>query len=392
MCRLGAIVSDMREFTRQLELGSLLKKKSHFLFGPRATGKSTLIRTQLPEARVYDLLDAQVLARLARRPKLLEEEALASNQVIAIDEIQRMPSLLNEVHRLIESKKLRFLLTGSSARKLKRGASNLLAGRAFEARLFPLCSVEIPEFDLLRYLNRGGLPAIYASSWPDEELHAYTSLYLREEIQAEALTRNVPAFARFLDVIALSNGEELNYQSLASDVGIPASTVRNYVEILEDTLLGFQLAAFTRTRKRKAIARAKHYLFDVGVVNTLCRRGEIRQASELFGKAFEHFVILEVRACLSYQRLRSEMHYWRSTSQFEVDLVIDDRLAIEIKATSLVSDKHLKGLRALKEEGLVKSFVVVSLDPDPRRTSDGISVLPWAHFLQRLWSGDLLGT
>jgi predicted AAA+ superfamily ATPase len=377
-------------YPRRLNLNAQLAKKSLFLLGPRTTGKSTLIAQQLPQARVYDLLDASVYARLLREPRILGEET-SPEVVVAIDEIQKMPQLLDEVHRLIQRDRRRFLLTGSSARKLKRGAANLLAGRAWEARLFPLTSAEVPDFDLLRFLNRGGLPQIYDSEDHLEELRAYVTLYLREEVQAEALTRNLPAFARFLDAIALNNGEELNFQGLASDCGLAASTVVNYVQILEDTLLGFSVPAFRQTKKRKAITRAKHFLFDVGVTNALCRRGAIAPKSELFGRAFEHFIMMELRAYLSYARKDLELAYWRSASQFEVDVVVGNELAVEIKGTDLVTDRHLKGLRALKEEkNLVRAFGAVSLDPHPRVTEDGIRVWPWREFLASLWAGDLL--
>jgi predicted AAA+ superfamily ATPase len=309
--------------------------------------------------------------------------------VVAIDEIQKMPSLLDEVHRLIERRGMRFLLTGSSARKLKRGASNLLAGRAWEARLLPLTSHELgADFHLETYLSSGGLPMVYASRHASEELTSYVNLYLREEIQAEALTRNVPAFARFLDVIAISNGEELNYQSLASDCGVSPGTVKGYVEILEDTMLGFSLPGYRETKKRKAIARAKHYLFDVGVTGALTRRGAVSRGTEVFGRAFEHFIVQEVRARLSYERSRLPLCFWRSLSQLEVDLVVGDRIAIEVKSTDLVSGKHLRGLRALQQEGLLERFVVVSLDPVRRRTEDGIEVWPCAEFLAALWQGE----
>ncbi|NCN27733.1 ATP-binding protein [bacterium] len=379
----------MKLIDRRLDISQLLENKSFFLFGPRSTGKSTMIRRQLPKAAVYDLLDDEIFRRLLERPKLLAEENPDKETLIVIDEIQRLPLLLNEVHRLISSEGRTFLLTGSSARKLKRDGTNLLAGRAWRADLFPLTYSEIPQFDLVKFLNRGGLPQVYLSAKPSEELRAYTSMYLREEIQAEALTRNLQGFSTFLEVVALANGEELNFQSLASDCGVSASTLKNYIQILDDTLLGFSLRGFTKTKKRKAISRIKHYLFDVGVVNSLCRRGEIRQKSELFGKAFEHWIVQEVRACLSYSRSEHEMTYWRSLSQFEVDLLVGDEVAIEIKATSLVQDKHLKGLRALKEEGLIRKYVVVSLDSKARVTDDGIEILPWAAFMEQLWGGGL---
>lgn len=373
------------DYPRRLQLPALLARKSFFLFGARATGKTTLIRKQLRDARVYDLLDHNVLSRLARQPQLLGEENPDPGRLVVIDEIQKLPSLLDEVHRRIEMAGQRFLLTGSSARKLKRGAANLLAGRAWEAALLPLSWCEIDGFDLLTLLNRGGLPAVYASPDYREELKSYVNLYLREEIHAESVTRNLPGFARFLDAIGLSNGNEINYAGLSSDVGVPATTLQRYVEILQDTLLCYTLEPFRRTVKRKAITRQKLYLFDIGVTNTLARRGEIIAGSELFGAAFEHFLINELRAYLSYTRRDEPLTYWRSTAKHEVDAIVGTRLALEVKASSQVTDKHLKSLRALKEEGLIQSFAVVSTDPNRRVTSDGITIWPWQEFLRALW-------
>lgn len=381
----------MSYISRYLQLKPLLAKKSFFLLGPRATGKTTLIQHQLPDARIYDLLDSVTFSRLLKNPGLLSEENQNKSPTtpIVIDEIQKLPQLLDEVHRLIEKKSWKFLLTGSSARKLKRGAANLLAGRAWLAHLFPLTFHEIPDFDLMRYLNSGGLPAVYFSADPKEELASYVTLYLKEEIQAEALTRNLAAFSAFLDAIALSNGEEINMGSFASDCGVSPATVKNHIQILEDTLIGFSLPGFRKTKKRKAITRIKHYLFDVGVVNHLCQRGPIQEKSELFGKAMEQFLIQEIRAYLDYQRLSLQMHYWRSTSQFEVDLILGQKIALEIKSTSLVQEKHLKGIRALKEEGLIEKYMIVSLDEEERITSDGIAIYPWKRFLEKLWDNQL---
>ena len=378
-------------YKRKLDLGLLLKKKSFFLFGPRATGKTTLIHQTFNKAKIYDLLDSETYRRLLKRPKILEEENKSKGKIIVIDEIQKQPALLDEVHRLIQTKDFRFLLTGSSARKLKRNPVNLLAGRAWQASLFPLSWVEIPKFNLIKYLNQGGLPSVYTSSSDyQEELNAYVSLYLREEIQNEALTRNVQAFAEFLDLIALSNGQEINYENFSRDLQISPSTLKNYMEILNDTLLGFSLPGYTKTKKRKAITRAKYYLFDLGVTNTLCHRGLIKKRSELFGKAFEHFIILEVRAYLNYARKFLNMTYWRSTSQFEVDLIIGNKVAMEIKSTMLVQDKHLKSLRAFKEEKLIKKYITVSLDTEKRVTKDNIQILPWKIFLKMLWKGEII--
>jgi predicted AAA+ superfamily ATPase len=375
-------------YKRILNLTTLLKKKSFFLFGPRGTGKTTLVKHTLSEATVIDLLEIKTYREYLKNPSIISEQML--KPIVVIDEVQKLPEILDEVHRLIEAEKLTFLLTGSSARKLKRGGANLLAGRAWWAELFPLTSNEIPDFDLMTYLNRGGLPAVYPSDDYAEELWAYTALYLKEEIQNEALTRKVAQFSEFLDLMALSNGEEISYQSIAGDCGVSPNSIKNYIQILEDTLVAFQLKAFTKTRKRKAISRSKLYLFDIGVTNSLAKRGEIMEGSELFGKAFEHFILLEVRAFLSYTRKNIGMCYWRSTSKFEVDLILDDQWGVEIKSASSIQDKHLKGIRALKEEGNIQNFAVVSCDRYERKTQDNITIFPWKLFLGKLWNGDII--
>jgi len=197
-------------------------------------------------------------------------------------------------------------------------------------------------------------------------------------------------FTEFLDLAALCNGEEISYQSIAVDCGVSANSIKNYIQILEDTLVAFQLPGFTKTRKRKSISRAKLYFFDIGVVNSLAGRGEIMAGSELFGKAFEHFIVLEVRTFLSYSRKDVNMYYWRSTSQFEVDLVLGTQWAIEIKSTTMVRNNHLKGIRALKEENAIENFAVVSCDTIERVTKDNITIFPWKQFLQKLWQGQII--
>ncbi len=371
-------------YKRILKLKDLLEKKSFFLFGARSTGKTTLIRSQLQEARVYDLLEAKTYQALLKKPELIEEEHV-EGKIVVIDEIQKLPSILDEVHRLIENKGIRFLLTGSSARKLKYGGANLLAGRAWSASLFPLTFVEIDDFDLLRYLNYGGLPQVYSSKEPEEELESYVGTYLQEEIKAEAVTRNIQAFSEFLDIMALANGNEINYESLASDCQISPNTLKSYIQILEDTILAFTLSAYTKTKKRKAISRSKFYFFDIGVVNFLSNRSLIKNKSREFGEAFEQFLILEIRAYLSYFRKKKKLYYWRSTSKLEVDLLIDSSFAIEIKSSEQIQEKHLKGLRALKEEGLFQRYIVISNDRNKRITKDGIEIFPWKIFLQELW-------
>lgn len=376
-------------YSRYLNLPNLLKRRSYFLLGPRGVGKSTLIEQTLPNAKIYDLLDAIAFQRLARDPTLISQET-RPDQLVVIDEIQKLPLLLDEVQRLIVKRKQTFLLTGSSARKLRKGGANLLAGRAFQACLLPLTSQEIPQFDLLTYLNTTGMPEFYGAAGVHDYLKAYVGTYLQEEIQAEALTRNLSGFIRFLEVIALSNGEEISYVNISNDCGVAARTVEGYFGILDDTLIGFAIKPFLSTKKRKAITRSKHFLFDIGVVNSLARRGVVKLKSELFGRLFEHFIALELRAFLAYQFIDLPLQYWRSTSHFEVDFIIGNQLAIEVKSTDQVMDKHLKGIRAFKEEGLVHTYAIVSLDPEERLTVDGIYIWPWQIFLKKLWSMTLI--
>lgn len=377
---------------RLLNLNILLKNKSFFLFGPRATGKSSLIKQQFDKnTLVIDLLRSDIYLQLSAKPFDLEPmiDAFGDPKQVVIDEVQRVPMLLNEVHRMIENRGIRFLLTGSSARSLKKSHVNLLAGRAWEAHLYPLTQHEIPEFDLMRYLQFGGLPSVYLSRKPTEELHAYVNTYLREEIQAESLVRKIPAFSQFLQTAALCSGNILNYTEVASDTGIPVATIREYYHILEDTFIGFTLPAWTKTKKRKAASTGKFYVFDLGVRNTLMGLKQLSEKSKDFGDAFEHFIILECQAYLSYRRHHLPLSHWRTKHGHEVDLLIADDIAIEIKATEKVSDKHLKGLKLLEEENIIQQYFLVSQDPIARRYGN-IMVIHWKDFLEKLWNDELI--
>lgn len=380
------------EFKRLLNLPELIRQKSHFLFGPRSTGKSFLIQKQLRNrALVIDLLRSDLYLRLSGNPSELEniiEADLKKRPWVVIDEIQKIPSLLDEVHRLIETKKIKFLLTGSSARKLKRGSTNLLAGRAWNAKIFPLSWPEIPNFDLDCYLRQGGLPQVCGSEHPEEELDAYVETYLREEIRAEGLIRNLAPFSRFLKSAALSNGNLLNFSQIASDSEVPASTVREYYSILEDTLIGFLLEPWTQSKKRKAIQTPKFYFFDTGVTHLLAGTKSLDRNSNLYGTSFEQFIAMEIRAALSYQRKKESFTYWRSAHGFEVDFLIGDHTAIEVKATRRVSPQDYRGLLALSEEKVFKNYILVSQDPIAAKRGWILS-LPWEEFLKRLWKGEV---
>jgi predicted AAA+ superfamily ATPase len=377
------------EFKRDLDLFDFTDKKSLFLFGPRATGKTSLIKRQLSDrAFKIDLLKSQNYLPLSQQPSDLESMIAAQEKdLIVIDEIQKIPALLDEVHRLIEEKKIRFLLTGSSARKLKRHDANMLGGRASQTSLFPLTWHEISQvtdFDLERYLRFGSLPRVYLAEDPVEELSDYVDVYLKEEIMAEAAVRNLPAFSRFLKLAALSSGEQLNYANIAGDVGLSAKTIRSYFEILDDTLLGFELPVWRSGKNRKAVATSKHYLFDCGVMHALSGTKYLDRNSDLYGRSFEHFILNEVRAYRSYARKRWDLSYWRTHDGDEVDLVIDDRIAIEFKSTRHVTGSDLKGLRKIRDEATWEKLIIVSQDPISK-LADNILSLDWQSFLGRLW-------
>jgi predicted AAA+ superfamily ATPase len=377
--------SSPPQIRRDLDLAALLEKRSHFLLGPRQTGKTTMIRSQLPGAAVFDLLDSAMFLALSRDPGRLEQELASGTKLVAIDEIQRLPELLNEVHRLIEERGVRFLLTGSSARKLRRGGVNLLGGRARTRHLHPLTWLELGEhFQLARAIRAGTLPSIYFSEDPGADLAAYTGTYLQQEVVAEAATRNIPAFSRFLEVAAASNGTIINFTSVSNDAQVPRTTVYEYVEILRDTLLLLELPAWRRSTRRKPIASSKYYFFDVGVVGSLQGR-QVRARTPEFGPAFETWIMHELAAYRDY-RTGEPLHHWRSTSGFEVDFILGEHTAIEVKAKENVAGRDLRSLRALAEEEALRRYVCVSLEPR-RRKVDGIEVLPYAAFLEELWAG-----
>jgi predicted AAA+ superfamily ATPase len=356
------------------------------------------LKSLFPQAIRYDLLLSSTYQRLTLRPSLLREELMAAelngasqSDPVIIDEIQKLPMLLDEVHWLIENKKLRFILCGSSARKLRRGHANLLGGRAVRYELHPLVFPEISGFSLIKALNAGLIPRHYDSPHPQRLIQSYVGDYLKEEIVAEALTRNIPAFSRFLEVAALSNGEIVNYTNIARECGVSSPTVKEYFQILEDTLIGSHLPAFQKRKKRRLVTSPKFYFFDLSPVIHLTRREKVQPGSELFGRALEHYVFMEIAAHASYSDLYYPMSYWRTTSGFEVDFVLGDHeIAIEVKASELANESHLKGLRRFREEYRVRRSLLVSLDPTPRKTQDRIDILPWKTFLEELWAGRIL--
>jgi len=371
---------------RVLNLSALLEKKSYFLLGPRQTGKTFLIHHSFKDVRVYDLLDTSIYLALNQNPGRIAQEITPQDRIVVIDEIQRLPDLLNEVHRLIEAYSIRFLLTGSSARKLRRGGVNLLGGRARTKHLHPLTYKELGNlFDLHRAVDRGLLPSIYFSDDPDADLKAYTGLYLQQEIVAEGLTRNIPAFSRFLKVAAHCNGTIVNFTNVANDAQVARTTVYEYFEVLKDTLILYELSAWRKSKKRKPLASSKYYFFDVGVVGELQGRS-FKPGTPEFGEAFETYIMHELTSYSDYMS-GEPLSYWRATSGFEVDFIIGDHTAVEVKAKENVSAQDVKSLKALAEEKCLKRYLCVSLEPRMRKLDD-ITILPYKTFLEALWSGE----
>ena len=379
----------MARIVRRLLSLDLPAGRSAFLWGPRKVGKTHWIHEHLAgEGTTFlDLLETDTFAEYASRPALLRERWKGGLTVI--DEVQKLPALLDEVHWLIERKKAAFVMTGSSARKVRRGHANLLGGRAWRFEMGPLSASEVEGFDLEHALVSGLLPPHFLSSHPERDLRAYVADYLKEEIAAEAHLRDVPAFAEFLRVAALTSSELLNYTNVGREAGVSAKVVRNYFEILEDTMLGARLAPWKRARDRRMIQTAKFYFFDVGVANHLARRKPVLGSSD-FGKSFEHWVLMEL---LNYRRYRApdlDVRFWRTSTGLEVDFVLGEMdAAIEVKGSARVHEGDLGGLRALRSSHPVKHGLVVSLEKEPRRLEGGIEVLPWRVFVERLWAGDL---
>jgi predicted AAA+ superfamily ATPase len=365
--------------------------KSAFLWGPRKVGKSYWIGHELlPHLEggfvLIDLLKTDVFSDYLSRPALLRERHQNQNvKLIVIDEIQKVPALLDEVHWLIENKGFSFLMTGSSATKLRRTHANLLGGRAWRRQLLPLSYKEIEDFDLETVMTSGLLPPHFLSPAPIEDLRAYVADYLKEEIAAEGLVRNIPAFAEFLKVAAQTSSELLNYTNVGREVGVSAKVIRTYFEIMETTFLGYRIPPWTRSKNRRMIETEKFYLFDVGVVNFL-NRCQPRIGSPEFGKSFENFILMELKAYQAYIDPELPIAFWRTSTGLEVDFLVGDRdLAIEIKSSRRVHESDTRGLMALREETPFKNEVIVCLEPEPRTLSNGIKVMPWRHFLNLLW-------
>ena len=387
----------MRFIKRILDI-KLPQKQSAFLWGPRKTGKTTYLKKHFPDSLIFDFLKTDFFIEVSKNPALLRERILAKDKnalkhPIILDEVQKVPQVLDEVHWLIENKGLRFILCGSSARKLRRGHVNLLGGRAWRYEMFPLVTAELKNINLLHALNHGMVPTHYLQD--DQEckksLKAYMQDYLKEEVFAEGLTRNIPAFSRFFDAFGYSHGELTNYSNIARDCGVDSKTVKEYYQILIDTLLAVRIDPFKKRQSRKIITKApKYYLFDVGVANYLRKQHLEEEKGEEFGRAFEHFLLMEIFAYRSYSGQDFTINFWRTKTGLEIDFILArGEIAIEIKGANRIDKRDLNALVAFAEEYSPKRNFLVCNEKE-KRLHGKIEILPWSNFLQELWAGNVL--
>ncbi|MBI5418292.1 ATP-binding protein [Candidatus Poribacteria bacterium] len=387
----------MNDIKRILNI-ELPAKQSAFLWGARKTGKSTYLKSHFPNSIVFDFLKTDLFLEVSKNPAILREILLSKDKIelkspIILDEVQKVPHVLDEIHWLIENKGLKFILCGSSARKLKRGHANLLGGRAWRYEMFPLVTAEVQDFNLLRALNHGLIPLHYLQSSKNvkKSLSSYVQDYLKEEVFAEGLTRNIPAFSRFFDAFGYSHGELTNYTDIARDCGVDSKTVKEYYQILVDTLIAMRVEPFKKRQSRQVITKApKYYLFDVGVAGYITRRYLTEERGTEFGKAFEHFLLMELVAYRSYTNKDFQINFWRTKSGLEVDFIIGDgELAIEIKSANNIDSKDLNGLWAFMEAYSPKRSIVVCNEKE-KRIHGKIEIIPWRNFLFDLWNGKIL--
>jgi uncharacterized protein len=388
------------EYTRTLKM-TLPEGQSTFLWGARKTGKSFYLKGHFPNSVYYNLLETELFFRLLKSPHLLREEVLALSEEelkypIIIDEVQKIPPLLDEVHWLIENSSAHFILCGSSARKLKREGVNLLGGRAWRYEFFPLVYPEISDFDLLHALNYGLIPSHYSAKHWTKTVKAYVNDYLKEEVRAEGLVRNLRSFAQFLDVAAFSNGELLNYANIARDCSVDAKTIKEYFQILVDTLLGYYIYPYKdRIKREDLVASPKFYYFDVGVVNMLKKRTIAELKGIEAGSAFENYILMELWAYRSLSEKEFDIHFWRTSSGLEVDFILGEaEVAIEVKISSSISASDIHGLIAFQNTYKSKTCLVVCTVPRQQKLSlaggGSIDLMPWKNFLEMLWQGKII--
>jgi predicted AAA+ superfamily ATPase len=384
------------EYIKRLLNINLPSNQSAFLWGPRKTGKSTYLKENFPDSEYFDLLLSDLYFDFVKNPSLFRERILAldnykQSKPIIVDEVQKIPLLLDEIHWLIENRNLRFILSGSSPRKLKRGKANLLGGRAWRYEMLPLTSEELGDFNLLHILNSGLIPSHYSGSNYRKSIDAYIKDYLKEEVFEEGLTRNIPAFSRFFDSMGYSHGELTNYANIARDCGVNSKTVKEYYQILADTLLGVMIDPFKKRQHRQVISKAgKFYLFDVGVAGAITHINISEGRGEQFGKAVEHFILMELLAFKSYKENIETINFWRTKSGLEVDFILNNgEIAIEVKSAGKISRSDIKPLKEFRDEFKPRKAILIC-NESAERNHEGINIIPLKMFLKKLWSGEII--
>jgi predicted AAA+ superfamily ATPase len=369
--------------------------QSAFLWGARKTGKSTFLKHEFVDSIYIDLLKSDLFFKYAKHPNVFREELLAipsqQNKIVIIDEVQKIPTILDEVHWLIENTEYQFILCGSSARTLKRQSVNMLGGRAWKYNFFPLIYPELPEYDLLKIFNTGTIPSHYDSSNIKKSMKAYLEDYIRQEIQSEGLVRNLPGFTRFLDALRFSHGEMINFTNIAREAGVDAKTVKEYFNILVDTLLGYFIYPYNKKVSREIISETpKFYLFDVGLANFIQKfefQDDLLGAQA--GKALEHLVILEIIAYKYLNDQDFEIRYWRTKSGVEVDIILGEgEVAIEVKNSLVVHKTELKSLKVFASEYKPKKLFMITMEGSARKVecdAFDINILSIKEFLALLW-------
>jgi uncharacterized protein len=367
--------------------------QSFFVWGVRQTGKSTILKQKFSKSIYIDLLLNNEYRRYLNHPEQFRESLILAEpqDPIIVDEIQKLPLLLDEIHWLIENKGYQFIMSGSSPRKLLRSGANLLGGRALRYELYPLSYSEIPDFDLKKAMNQGLMPRHYLAKNYKSLIEGYVGSYLEDEIAAETKIRDIYVFSKFLEKAAFSNGELVNYTNIATDCGVSSNTVKEYFNILQETLIGNFVQPFQKKPKRRTVSTPKFYFFDVGVANHLLKRTNIEFGSINFGASFEHFIYMELKCYSQYSGKKFPIYFWRTSSQLEVDFILGDHeVAIEVKGTDNIQARHTRGLIAISEEYTFAKKIIVSTDTLPRLINGDIQALPWKVFLDKLWQGKII--
>ena len=385
----------MEYIRRALEIGRLLEESSLFLFGPRMTGKTAYIENELQKKAILSItfLDGDTLDAFRRNPVLLRSMLNGRTEgLVIVDEVQLFPPVLLDIQHIMTHSDIHFLLTGSSARKLKRSGSNLLGGRAGIVPMHPLVWKEIrdrnPDLDCI--FATGMLPKAFTAKSYQTQLRNYVRGYLDNEIAAEGERRDLGVFSNFLTIAASENTELVNYTNVSRDIGMSADTIKGWYQILVDTFIGYYLRPYRKGLKRIPVNTSKFYFFDVGVARAAARMPVPSETMTEYGKMFENYIFMELKAYIDYRMTDDELYFWRTREGYEVDFVVENKVAIEVKTSKNISNRELRGIRAFRDENAVKDYIIVCRELFERTTEDGIRIMPWKVFLDKLWNNEIV--